>query len=53
MTKIINEKVIKDIAEIAAENVRWQYPKVDYLVPTVRTAVIDAANKVFDLEIHP
>jgi len=53
MTKIINEKVIKAIAEIAAKDVQRQYPGTDYLVCTVRMAVIEAANKVLELEIHP
>ena len=53
MTKIINEKVIKAIAEIAAKDIQRQYPGVDYLTCTVRMAVIDAANKVMELEIQP
>jgi len=53
MTKIIiNEKVIKKIAKIAAQDIQRQYPGVDYLTCTVRTAVIDAANKVTGLEIQ-
>jgi len=52
MTKIINEKTVKAIADIAAKDIQQQYPKVDYLTCTVRTAVIDAANKVLGLEIQ-
>ena len=53
MIKIINEKIIKAIADIAAKDIQSQYPKVDYLTSTVRTAVIEAANKVLDVEIRP
>ena len=53
MAKIINEEVIKKIAEIAAEDIQRQYPGTDYLTCTVRMAVIDAANKVLALEICP
>ena len=53
MTKIINENIIKAIAEYAAEDIQRQYPNVDYLTSTVRMAVIDATNKVLDTEVQP
>ena len=53
MIKIINEKIIKAIADIAAKDIQSQYPKVDYLTSTVRTAVIVASNTVLHLDIHP
>jgi len=52
MAKIINEGIIKKIAKLAAEDIRRQYPGVDYLASTVKWAVIDAANKVLGLEIQ-
>jgi len=52
MAKIINEEVIKQIAELAAADIQRQYPKVDYLTCTVKTAVIDATNKVLGLEVQ-
>jgi len=48
----MNEKTIIAIAEKAAADIQRQYPGVDYLTCTVRTAVIDAANKVLGLEIQ-
>jgi len=53
VTKIINENIIKAVAEIAAKDIQRQYPGVDYLTSTVRLAVIDAANKVMDLDVRP
>ena len=53
MTKIINEDVIKQIAELAASDIQRQYQGTNYLTKTVRLAVIEAANKVLDLEILP
>jgi len=50
---IINEKILKQIAKIAASDIQRQYPGVDYLTSTVRLAVIDAINKVTGLEIQP
>ena len=50
---IINEKILKQIAKIAASDIQRQYPGVDYLTSTVRMAVIDATNKVLDTEVQP
>ena len=52
MVAIINEEVIKKIAEIAANDIQQQYPGTDYLTCTVRMAVIEAANKILGLEIQ-
>ena len=49
----LNEEVIKKIAEIAAADIQRQYPGTDYLTSTVRIAVIEAANKVMDLDVRP
>jgi len=53
MAEIINEEVVKQIAELAAAGVQRQYQGTNYLTKIVRLAVIDAANKVMDLEILP
>jgi hypothetical protein len=41
----LNECITK-IAEIAANDIQKQYPKVDYLSSTVSIAVVDAAHSV-------